>query len=469
MRIYNTLTRKKEEFKPIEEKKVSMYVCGPTVYNLIHIGNARPMIVFDTFRRYMTHRGYEVNYVSNFTDVDDKIIKSANEEHVSCDEISEKYIAECKKDMEGLNVLPATVHPRATKEIDGMIELIGDLIEKGYAYKAEDGTVYFRTRQSKEYGKLSHKNIDELEAGHGRELKVAGNEGKEDYLDFVLWKPKKEGEPYWPSPWCDGRPGWHTECCVMAKKYLGATIDIHAGGEDLIFPHHENEIAQSEAANGVEFSHYWMHNGFLNIDGEKMSKSLNNFFTVRDISKKYDLQVLRFFMLSAHYRSPLNFSAELMEAAKAGLDRIKTAADNLDFLLKNASSGEVDPAVPGKLKEFTAKFDEAMDDDLNTADAVSVIFELVKYINTTADENSSAELLNALKEELKSLTDVMGLIVFGAGEELLDKDIEALINERQEARKNKDFKRADEIRDELLSKGIILEDTRQGVKWKRAD
>ncbi len=469
MRIYNTLTRKKEEFKPIEEKKVSMYVCGPTVYNLIHIGNARPMIVFDTFRRYMTHRGYEVNYVSNFTDVDDKIIKSANEEHVSCDEISEKYIAECKKDMEGLNVLPATVHPRATKEIDGMIELIGDLIEKGYAYKAEDGTVYFRTRQSKEYGKLSHKNIDELEAGHGRELKVAGNEGKEDYLDFVLWKPKKEGEPYWPSPWCDGRPGWHTECCVMAKKYLGATIDIHAGGEDLIFPHHENEIAQSEAANGVEFSHYWMHNGFLNIDGEKMSKSLNNFFTVRDISEKYDLQVLRFFMLSAHYRSPLNFSAELMEAAKAGLDRIRTAADNLDFLLKNASSGEVDPAVPGKLKEFTAKFDEAMDDDLNTADAVSVIFELVKYINTTADENSSTELLNALKEELKSLTDVMGLIVFGAGEELLDKDIEALINERQEARKNKDFKRADEIRDELLSKGIILEDTRQGVKWKRAD
>ena len=469
MRIYNTLTRKKEEFKPIEEKKVSMYVCGPTVYNLIHIGNARPMIVFDTFRRYMTHRGYEVNYVSNFTDVDDKIIKSANEEHVSCDEISEKYIAECKKDMEGLNVLPATVHPRATKEIDGMIELIGDLIEKGYAYKAEDGTVYFRTRQSKEYGKLSHKNIDELEAGHGRELKVAGNEGKEDYLDFVLWKPKKEGEPYWPSPWCDGRPGWHTECCVMAKKYLGATIDIHAGGEDLIFPHHENEIAQSEAANGVEFSHYWMHNGFINIDGEKMSKSLNNFFTVRDISKKYDLQVLRFFMLSAHYRSPLNFSAELMEAAKAGLDRIRTAADNLDFLLKNAPSGEVDPAVPEKLKEFTAKFDEAMDDDLNTADAVSVIFELVKYINTTADENSSAELLNALKEELKSLTDVMGLIVFGAGEELLDKDIEALINERQEARKNKDFKRADEIRDELLSKGIILEDTRQGVKWKRAD
>ncbi len=469
MKIFNTLSRRKEDFKPIEEGKIRMYVCGPTVYNLIHIGNARPMIVFDTFRRYMTHRGYEVNYVSNFTDVDDKIIKSANEEKVSCDEISEKYIAECLKDMEGLNVMKATVHPRATKEIDGMIELIKDLIEKGYAYKAEDGTVYFRTRMSKEYGKLSHKNIDELEAGHGRELKVSGNEGKEDYLDFVLWKPKKEGEPYWESPWCDGRPGWHTECCVMAKKYLGETIDIHAGGEDLIFPHHENEIAQSEAANGVTFSNYWMHNGFLNIDGEKMSKSLNNFFTVRDISEKYDLQVLRFFMLSAHYRSPLNFSAELMESAKAGLSRIKTAAANLDFLLKNEKEGEADPSLMKKIPEFTAKFDEAMDDDLNTADAISVIFEFVKFINTTAGEDSPAEYLKALKEELKSLTDVMGIIVFPEKEELLDSDIEALIEERQEARKMKNFARADEIRDELLNKGIILEDTRQGVKWKRAD
>ena len=469
MRIFNTLTRTKENFKPIEEGKIRMYVCGPTVYNLIHIGNARPMIVFDTFRRYMTHRGYDVNYVSNFTDVDDKIIKSANEENVSCDEISEKYIAECIKDMEGLNVMPATVHPRATKEIEGMIELIKDLIEKGYAYKAEDGTVYFRTRKFKEYGKLSHKNIDELEAGHGRELKVSGNEGKEDYLDFVLWKPKKEGEPYWESPWCEGRPGWHTECCVMAKKYLGETIDIHAGGEDLIFPHHENEIAQSEAANGVTFSNYWMHNGFLNIDGEKMSKSLNNFFTVRDISEKYDLQVLRFFMLSAHYRSPLNFSAELMESAKAGLSRIKTAAANLDYLLKDEKPGEADPELIKKIPEFTSRFDEAMDDDLNTADAISVIFELVKFINTTADENSPAEYVKALKEELKSLTDVMGIIVFPEKEELLDSDIEALIEERQEARKNKNFARADEIRDELLSKGIILEDTRQGVKWKRAD
>ena len=468
MRIFNTLTRRKEEFKPIKEGVLSMYVCGPTVYNLIHIGNARPMIVFDTFRRYMTHRGYDVNYVSNFTDVDDKIIAKANEEGVSSDEISERYIAECKKDMEGLNVLPATVHPRATREIGGMIELISDLIEKGYAYKAEDGTVYFRTRKSKDYGKLSHKNIEDLEAGHGRELKVAGNDGKEDYLDFVLWKPKKEGEPFWPSPWCDGRPGWHTECCVMAKKYLGATIDIHAGGEDLIFPHHENEIAQSEAANGVPFANYWMHNGFLNIDGEKMSKSLNNFFTVRDISEKYDLQVLRFFMLSAHYRSPLNFSAELMEAAKAGLERIKTASSKLDFLLKDAAEGEASKEQIREIKEYTRRFDEAMDDDLNTADAVSVVFELVKFINTTADENSSKGYLKALKEELLSLSDVLGLIV-EEKEELLDADIEALINERQEARKSKNFARADEIRDQLLKKGIILEDTRQGVKWKRKD
>jgi len=469
MKIFNTLTRQKEEFKPIEEGKIMMYVCGPTVYNLIHIGNARPMIVFDTFRRYMTHRGFDVRYVSNFTDVDDKIINKANEEKVSPTEISERYIEECKKDMEGLNVLPATVHPKATEEIDGMIELIKDLIEKDYAYVTGDGTVYFRTRRSKDYGKLSHKKIDDLEAGHGRELKVAGSDGKEDYLDFVLWKPKKEGEPFWPSPWCDGRPGWHTECCVMAKKYLAPTIDIHAGGEDLIFPHHENEIAQSEAANGVEFSHYWMHNGFLNIDGEKMSKSLGNFFTVRDISEKYDLQVLRFFMLSAHYRSPLNFSAELMEAAKAGLVRIKTACENLNFLLKSAKEGGVTEDDREKIASFTQKFDEAMDDDLNTADAVSAVFELVKFINTTADEKSSKEYLAALKQELLSLTDVLGLIIENEDKDLLDSDIEALINERQEARKAKDFKRADEIRDELQKKGIILEDTRQGVKWKRAD
>ena len=328
MKIYNTLTRKKEEFVPIEEGKVSMYVCGPTVYNYIHIGNARPMIVFDTVRRYFEYKGYDVRYVSNFTDVDDKIIKEANEEGVSAQEIAEKYIAECQKDMQGMNVKPATVHPRATQEIDGMIDMISTLIEKGHAYNA-DGTVYFRTRSFPEYGKLSKKNIDDLEAGH-RSIKVTGEEGKEDPLDFVLWKPKKEGEPFWPSPWGDGRPGWHIECSVMSKKYLGETIDIHAGGEDLIFPHHENEIAQSESCSGKPFAHYWMHNAFLNINGIKMSKSLGNFLTVRGISEHYDLQVLRLFMLSAHYRSPLNYNAELMQASAAGLERIRTAYGRLE-------------------------------------------------------------------------------------------------------------------------------------------
>ncbi len=475
MKIFNTMTRTKEEFKPIEPGKISMYVCGPTVYNLIHIGNARPMIVFDTFRRYMTHKGYDVNYVSNFTDVDDKIINKANEEGVDPSEISERYIAECKKDMEGMNVLPATVHPKATEEIEGMIDLITDLIDKGFAYPTEDGTVYFRTRKAETYGKLSHKNIDDLESGHrseGHALKVSGTAGKEDDLDFVLWKPKKEGEPFWKAPWCEGRPGWHTECCVMAKKYLGATIDIHAGGEDLIFPHHENEIAQSEAANGVEFSHYWMHNGFLNINGEKMSKSLGNFFTVRDIAEKYELQVLRFFMLTAQYRSPLNFSADLMEAAKTSLERIRTAVKNLDFLMKqNTAEALTDDEKEKKEKaaEYVTRFDEAMDDDLNTADAISVIFELVKFINTTADENSSKEYLKALRDEVVMLSDILGLIVEPKEEGLLDADIEALIEERQQARKDKNFARADEIRDELAAKGIILEDTRQGVKWKRAD
>ncbi|MCR5527528.1 MAG: cysteine--tRNA ligase [Lachnospiraceae bacterium] len=474
MRIFNTETRTKEEFVPITPGKISMYVCGPTVYNLIHIGNARPMIVFDTFRRYMTHKGYEVNYVSNFTDVDDKIIKKANEEGVSADVISERYIEECKKDMAAMNVMPATYHPQATQEIDGMIDMIQSLIDKGFAYATGDGTVYYRTRKFKDYGKLSHKNLDDLESGHrseGHALKVTGNNEKEDDLDFVLWKPKKEGEPAWKSPWCEGRPGWHIECSVMSKKYLGDTIDIHAGGEDLIFPHHENEIAQSEACNGKEFAHYWMHNGFLNIDNVKMSKSLGNFFTVRDIAAKYDLNVLRFFMLTGQYRSPLNFSADLMEAAKTSLGRIITAADQINFLLKNAPAEKIldsEKENAEKIASFTEKFDAVMDDDLNTADAISVIFELVKFINTTADEKSSKEYLEALKKELLELTDILGLKV-ETKEELLDADIEALIEERQAARKNKDFKRADEIRDELLNKGIILEDTRQGVKWKRAD
>ena len=468
MKLYNTMSKKKEEFVPLEQDKVKMYVCGPTVYNFIHIGNARPMIVFDTVRRYFEYKGYEVNFVSNFTDVDDKIIKKAIEEGVTADEISKRYIAECKKDMEGMNVKPATTHPLATEEIGGMIELIRTLIDKGFAYE-KNGTVYYRTRKFADYGKLSHKNLDDLRSGN-RSLLVTGEDEKEDPLDFVLWKPKKEGEPAWESPWSEGRPGWHIECSEMSKKYLGEQIDIHAGGEDLIFPHHENEIAQSEAANGKEFAKYWLHNGFLNIDNRKMSKSLGNFFTVREISEKYDLQVLRFFMLSAHYRSPLNFSAELMESAKNGLERIVTAAENLRFLMKNAQAeamNESEKEAFAKTREYVEGFEKAMDDDFNTADAVAAVFELVKYANTTADGDSSKEYLQGILDVLGKLTDVLGIIV-EKKEELLDADIEALIEERQAARKEKNFARADEIRKELLDKGIVLEDTREGVKWKRA-
>ena len=469
MRVYNTMTKKKEEFVPLVPGKVSMYVCGPTVYNLIHIGNARPMIVFDTVRRYMEHKGYEVNYVSNFTDMDDKIIKKAIEEGITAEEVSQRYIAECKKDMADMNVKPATTHPLATQEIDGMIDMIATLIEKGYAYPAADGTVYFRTRQFKEYGKLSHKNLDDLRAGN-RSLLVSGEDQKEDPLDFVLWKPKKEGEPSWPSPWCDGRPGWHIECSVMSKKYLGEEIDIHAGGEDLIFPHHENEIAQSECCNGKEFARYWLHNAFLNIDNRKMSKSLGNFFTVREIGEKYDLQVLRFFMLSAHYRSPLNFSADLMEASKNALDRIINAVENLKFLAGNGAEGEMTEAeqkeVEG-LAEFEKKFDEAMDDDFNTADAIAAIFELVKYANSNVTAENTKAFINTVKEKIVSLADILGLIV-EKEEEILDSDIEKLIEERQAARKEKNFARADEIRNLLLEKGIVLKDTREGVKWERA-
>ncbi len=469
MRVYNTMTKKKEEFVPLVPGKVSMYVCGPTVYNLIHIGNARPMIVFDTARRYMEHKGYEVNYVSNFTDVDDKIIKKAIEEGTTAEEVAQRYIEECKKDMEGMNVKPATTHPLATQEIDGMINMISTLIEKGYAYPAADGTVYFRTRQFKEYGKLSHKNLDDLRAGN-RSLLVSGEDQKEDPLDFVLWKPKKEGEPSWPSPWCDGRPGWHIECSVMSKKYLGEEIDIHAGGEDLIFPHHENEIAQSECCNGKEFARYWLHNAFLNIDNRKMSKSLGNFFTVREIGEKYDLQVLRFFMLSAHYRSPLNFSADLMEASKNALDRIINAVDNLKFLAGSAAEGEMTEAEKKEaegLTEYEKKFDEAMDDDFNTADAIAAIFELVKYANSNVTAENTKAFINAVKEKIISLSDILGLIV-EKEEEILDSDIEKLIEERQAARKEKNFARADEIRNLLLEKGIVLKDTREGVKWERA-
>ncbi len=467
MKIYNTLSKKKEEFVSLEEGRVKMYVCGPTVYNLIHIGNARPMIVFDTVRRYLEYKGYDVNYVSNFTDVDDKIIKKANEEGVTAQEISERYIDECRKDMEMMNVKPATTHPLATQEIPEMVEMIQELIDKGYAYEV-NGTVYFRTRKFGSYGKLSHKNLDDLRSGN-RSLLVSGEEEKEDSLDFVLWKPKKEGEPAWSSPWSEGRPGWHIECSVMSKKYLGAQIDIHAGGEDLVFPHHENEIAQSEACNGREFAKYWMHNAFLNIDNRKMSKSLGNFFTVREISKKYDLQLLRFFMLNAHYRSPLNFSEELMQSSKAGLDRIVAAADNLAHLMKHVKSEEMTESELTHyeaLGAYVKKFEEAMDDDFNTADAISAIFEMVKYLNIHTKEDSSGEYLKKCLERLKTLCEILGLVI--GEQEILEADVEALIAKRQQARKEKNFARADEIRAELLEKGIILEDTREGVKWRWA-
>lgn len=469
MKIFNTLSRSKEEFVPLEQGKVKMYVCGPTVYNFIHIGNARPMIVFDTVRRYFEYKGYEVNFVSNFTDVDDKIIKKAIEEGVDADTISKRYIEECKKDMAGMNVKPATTHPLATEEICGMLEMIHTLIEKGHAYVAKDGTVYYRTKSFDGYGKLSHKNMDELQSGL-RELKVTGEDDKEDSSDFVLWKPKKDGEPYWDSDWCEGRPGWHIECSVMSKKYLGEQIDIHAGGEDLIFPHHENEIAQSEAANGKPFATYWMHNAFLNIDNRKMSKSLGNFFTVREISEKYDLQVLRFFMLSAHYRSPLNFSADLMEASKSGLERILNAVDRLKDLDSKASGDTLtaeEETNAAAVRELVAKYEAAMEDDFNSADAIAAIFELIKLSNSTATEESTRAYVDYMKITIEQLCDVMGIIT-ERKEEVLDEEVEALIAARQQARKDKNFALADEIRQKLADMGIVLEDTREGVKWKRA-
>ena len=468
MKLFNTMSRRKEEFVPLEEGKVRMYVCGPTVYNLIHIGNARPMIIFDTVRRYLEYKGYDVNYVSNFTDVDDKIIKKAIEEGVSAEEISQRYIAECKKDMAGMNVKPATTHPLATQEIDGMIDMIQTLIDKEYAYPVADGTVYFRVKKFKEYGKLSHKNLDDLQSGF-RSLQVSGEDQKEDPLDFVLWKPKKEGEPFWKSPWCDGRPGWHIECSVMSKKYLGEEIDIHAGGEDLVFPHHENEIAQSECCNGVPFAKYWMHNAFLNIDNRKMSKSLGNFRTVREIGEQYDLQVLRFFMLNAHYRSPLNFSADLMESSKNALERITEAAARLRDRQAAATVQEATEDEKKLMQEeaaFVTKFEESMDDDFNTADALAAVFELVKFANTNVQEGSSKEFAEHTLEVMTKLCDVLGLTL-EKKEEILDEEIENLIAERQAARKAKDFARADEIRGLLLDKGIELKDTREGVKWKR--
>lgn len=469
MKIYNTLTRKKEEFIPIEEGKIRMYVCGPTVYNYIHIGNARPLVVFDTVRRYFEYKGYQVNYVSNFTDVDDKIIARANEEGIDPTELSERYIKEFQKDTKGLNVKSATVHPRATLEIGGMIEMITELIEKKHAYE-KNGTVYFRTRSFPQYGKLSKKKIDELEAGS----RIAVNDEKEDPLDFVLWKPKKEGEPFWNSPWGEGRPGWHIECSVMSRKYLGDEIDIHAGGEDLIFPHHENEIAQTESCTGKEFARYWMHNAFINVDHKKMSKSEGNFFTVREIEESYPYSVLRFFLLSVHYRSPINFSKESMEASKNGLARIQTAIEQLEYFkqikekdqMQDTKLTDQEKVLVQEIEEWNQKFDMAMEDDFNTADAITAIFELVRLANTNLSVKSSLEMLQITSFKLLSLCDILGLEVLKK-KESLEQEVERLIATRQEARKAKDFAKADEIRKTLADMGILLEDTREGVKWKR--
>ena len=471
MKIYNTMSKEKEEFIPIEEGKIRMYVCGPTVYNLIHIGNARPMIVFDTFRRFMEYKGYDVCYVSNYTDVDDKIIKAATEEGVDCPTVTKRYISEVEKDMQDLNIEKATAHPKATEEIGGMIALIDTLVQKGFAYPV-DGTVYYDTSAFPTYGKLSHKNMDELRSGL-RELKVSGEEEKKSPTDFVLWKPKKMGEPYWNSPWSEGRPGWHTECCVMAPKYCGGQLDIHAGGEDLIFPHHENEIAQYEAAHGERFAHYWMHNAFINIDNKKMSKSLGNFFTVRDVTAEFDPMVLRFYMLSAHYRSPLNFSKELMQSAKASLDRILHAIWRLEDLysrLKKEQCSKEEEEILKKAEGFAVTFSEKMEDDLNTADAITQIFELVRLSNASAGEDSSQDFVEKMKNSIVTLMQVLGIRTEKKEEELddsLEEKVTELIQKRTEAKKNKDFAEADRIRDQLLEMGIALKDTRNGVEWQK--
>ncbi len=463
MKILNTLTGKKDEFVPLHEGVVNMYVCGPTVYNYIHIGNTRPLCVFDTLRRYFEYVGYKVNYVQNFTDIDDKLINRANEENTTVPALAEKYIAEYKKDAEGLNVRPATVHPRATENIDNIITLISTLEEKEYAY-AVNGDVYFRTKKFNEYGKLSHQPLEELEAG----ARINVSEQKEDPMDFALWKAAKEGEPFWESPWGKGRPGWHIECSAMAKSILGETIDLHCGGQDLIFPHHENEIAQSECANGTCFSRYWMHNGYINIDNRKMSKSLGNFFTAREIGEAYGYEPIRYIMVSSHYRSPVNYSTEIIEQAKAALDRLYTCRDNLNFAKEHAEDKEAADLI-AKLSDFETQFRAAMDDDFNTADALAAVFELVREINSNVVGTTPAKAyVEAASELFESLVNVLGLLYERKSEKSLDAEIEALIEERQAARKARDFARADAIRDELKAQGIVLEDTPQGVKWHRA-
>ena len=479
MKIYNTLTKKKEEFVPIEPGKVRMYVCGPTVYNFIHIGNARPMIVFDTVRRYMEYKGYEVNYVSNFTDVDDKIIKKAVEEGVDANVISERYIAECKKDMASLNVRPATTHPQATQEICGMEEMIRTLIEKGYAYAAEDGTVYYRVRSFKDYGKLSHKNLDDLEGGK-RSLLVSGADQKEDPLDFVLWKPKKEGEPFWKSPWCDGRPGWHIECSVMSKKYLGDEIDIHAGGEDLIFPHHENEIAQSEGCTGCKFVNYWLHNGFITINSEKMSKSLNNFFLAKDVLEEYSGDALRYFLLSVQYRNPLDYSRDRLDEAEKNMERLSGVIGRLKELAAKEGAEKTDASrsLEKAAEESLKAFHEAMDDDFNTGLATGAMFDLAKAINiygTAVDGGLSVdhEAVEKAHTALKTIMDILGILeeVWEKTDSPDDKSyndlMDVILAVRQTARKEKMYKIADEIRDRLDAAGIVIEDTPTGARWKR--
>ena len=466
MKIFNTMTRSKEEFKPLEEGKVKMYVCGPTVYNYIHVGNARPFIIFDTLRRYLEYRGYDVTFVQNFTDVDDKIIKRGHEEGIAPEEIAQKYIKEYFVDADGLGIKRASVHPQVTENIEQIIEFVKELEDKGYAY-AVNGDVYFDTQKFEGYGKLSGIKQEELEAGSRIEV----NDQKKHPMDFVLWKAKKEGEPGWTSPWGEGRPGWHIECSVMSRRYLGDTIDIHAGGQDLKFPHHENEIAQSEARSGKTFSNYWMHNEYININNEKMSKSKGNFFTVRDISKLYDLEVVRLFMLSTHYRNPINFSDEILNQSKAGLERLYNAKERVEFIISklndNAENAD-ELKLEEELNSFRQRFIEAMDDDLNTADALSIVFELARFMNSNVNENATKEFANKVLGEFNELTGVLNIVNKKHEEDMLDEEIEALIQKRTDAKKNKDFKLADEIRNELLEKGIVLEDTRQGVKWRRA-
>ena len=464
MKIYNTLTRQKEEFVPITPGEAKIYACGPTVYNYIHIGNARPICVFDVLRRYLEYRGMKVTFVQNFTDIDDKIIRKANEENSDYLTVSRRYIEEYKKDAEGLNVRPATIHPLATENIDEIISIISTLVEKGFAYRAENGDVYFRTLKFQEYGKLSHQPLDELMAG----ARISVDEVKEDPMDFAVWKAAKPGEPSWPSPWSEGRPGWHIECSAMARRYLGNTIDIHCGGQDLIFPHHENEIAQSECCNGVEFAHYWMHNGYINVDNRKMSKSLNNFFTVRDVAEKYGYEPIRYLMVASHYRSPINYSVDVIEQCRAALDRLYNCRDNLAFVTENAPSGEKDgeQEIRARMEQYREKFVEAMEDDLNTADALSALFDLARDINTSLNAATapSKELCTWAMDLFMELAGILGLL-YKKKENSLDQEIEDLIARRTQARKEKDWATADKIRDELKARHVVLEDTPQGVKW----